>query len=60
MISNDNTSILALAFIIIAATICFGASTSNAPETYEVGERVTYVEDGITITVEPGSLTLYN
>jgi hypothetical protein len=55
-----NNPHLAPAFILIAFLIALSATSSNAPEIYQIGERVTYVEDGITVTVEPGSLTLYN
>ena len=34
--------------------------TVRAPEVYLIGEVSSYVEDGITVTVEPGVLVLYN
>jgi hypothetical protein len=34
--------------------------TVRAPEVYLIGEASSYVEDGVTVTVEPGVLVLYN
>lgn len=51
---------------LVTVTVTFSTAladtdkTVRAPEVYLIGERVTYVEDGITVTVEPGVLVLYN
>jgi hypothetical protein len=58
MLTNNNH--LVLAFILIASIIALGASSSNGPETYQIGERVTFVDGDTTITVEPATMKLYN